>query len=310
MSRRVYKYSPENVFKLMFDRPGFCGVKCSYPKDYNDPYELFLGADPNCTPDELAVYREIIQTLPQRPTTCFSNAPTVAPMWAHYAQNHSGFALEFDAKLIAEQFADATLKDVVYRDEPDPSIRMHVARAAGTNKARHAIWLRHAADYHAYFSKFPCWSYEEECRLVTSGKDVANISGHKILFIPIDCVTAIIAGMNASEVLIERSQKCAEGLNLPWLQEIIGKSSSRPFFIDADKKVWVHEQGKLSLADNVCGNCSEPIGEEEELCPWCQISGDDEYHAAMGNPLRMMHQYGLLDDYMRGVEEIEHDREP
>jgi hypothetical protein len=43
--RMLYKYFSSEVLELVFDRDGFCGVKCSYPQDYNDPYELFLEPD-------------------------------------------------------------------------------------------------------------------------------------------------------------------------------------------------------------------------------------------------------------------------
>ncbi|WP_375280062.1 hypothetical protein [Pseudooctadecabacter sp.] len=42
---KVYKYFSHEVFDLVFDREGFCGLKFSFPKDYNDPYELFLALD-------------------------------------------------------------------------------------------------------------------------------------------------------------------------------------------------------------------------------------------------------------------------
>jgi hypothetical protein len=100
MPRSLYKYSPPGVLDLMFDRDGFCGIKCSYPKDYNDPYELFLSVDLKGSSDTLATYREVIRELPQYPTTCFSKAPTSSPMWAHYANNHTGFVFEFDAAAI------------------------------------------------------------------------------------------------------------------------------------------------------------------------------------------------------------------
>ena len=41
MSSKIYKYFSAGVLDLVFARPAFCGIKCSLPKDYNDPYELF-----------------------------------------------------------------------------------------------------------------------------------------------------------------------------------------------------------------------------------------------------------------------------
>lgn len=134
MGNKIYKYFSHNVLDLVFSREGHCGIKCSLPKDYNDPFELFLGADLNVGPEGLATYRELIYELPQYASTCLSKSPVVAPMWAHYAQNHSGFVIEFDVEAIKEAFPDLAIKDVSYRDEPDDSIATSLARAAVTKK--------------------------------------------------------------------------------------------------------------------------------------------------------------------------------
>ncbi|WP_232615383.1 DUF2971 domain-containing protein [Photobacterium carnosum] len=96
---KIYKYFSHDVLELVFDREEYCGIKCSLPKDYNDPYELFLGMDLNTPPEQLAFYHDIIADIPQNPTSCFSLSPIVSPMWAHYAKNHTGFVLEFDLEL-------------------------------------------------------------------------------------------------------------------------------------------------------------------------------------------------------------------
>jgi Protein of unknown function (DUF2971) len=127
-------------------------------------------------PEALATYRELIYELPQYPTTCFSKSPVVPPMWAHYAQNHSGFVLEFDVDAIKEAFPDIGINDVNYRNEPNESIAANIARAAGTKKPRHAVWLQQTVTYHAYFSKYSMWSYEQECRLVTDMESVEAVA--------------------------------------------------------------------------------------------------------------------------------------
>ena len=114
----VYKYFSDNLLPIAFSKPGYCGLKCSLPKDYNDPYELFLRADLKVGPEGLATYKDIIQTLPQFQTACFSKSPVVSPMWAHYANNHTGFVLEFDADFLLQTFQEASLRDVTYRVEP------------------------------------------------------------------------------------------------------------------------------------------------------------------------------------------------
>ncbi len=57
---KIYKYFSYDVLDLVFAREGFCGVKCSLPKDYNDPYELFLGMDLSIPPEHLAFCHDVI----------------------------------------------------------------------------------------------------------------------------------------------------------------------------------------------------------------------------------------------------------
>lgn len=305
---KLYKYCSPEFLELMFDRSGFCGIKCSFPRDYNDPYELFLSVDLKGSTELLATYREIVQDIPQYPTTCFSKQPTVSPMWAHYANNHTGFVLEFDADLIKRHFKDLQIKDVIYREDPDPALEDYLRRAAFTKKPRHAVWLQNAIIHQAYYSKFSSWKYEEESRLVASEKDIKRISDAMVLFVPTDCLSAIIVGSNSSTELTDRSKEIAEKCGASWLHSQIGKSMSSPFFKYADGSVWSFRDGQIAKAENVCGKCSEPINIKEELCPWCRITDKHLLEAARGNPLRIMDHFGILDEYLQGVEEIE--REP
>ena len=152
MMEKIYKYFSGDVLNLVFARKDLCGLKCSFPRDYNDPFELFLGVDLSVSTDLLATYREIVTDLPLRPTTCFSKSPVVAPMWAHYANNHSGFILEFDAERLQKTFENSGFGDVAYKDTPDPIIGEYLARSAVTMKPRHAVWLQQAVHTTAYFS--------------------------------------------------------------------------------------------------------------------------------------------------------------
>ena len=83
MGKKLYKYIGPDVIDLTFKKDGYCGLKCSYPEDYNDPYELFLSMDFNQTPDILAFYKESVGEVPQKPTTCFSNSPIDIPTQSH-----------------------------------------------------------------------------------------------------------------------------------------------------------------------------------------------------------------------------------
>lgn len=306
---RIYKYFSNATMDLVFQRDGLCGVKCSLPKDYNDPYELFLGVDLTVPTESLATYREIVQELPHFPTTCFSNSPIVAPMWAHYAQNHSGFVLEFNIESLRDHFEEIEIRDVEYKAAPDPALATSLERAAVTKKPRHAVWLRQAVLAEAYFSKYQDWSYEQECRLVDRNHYVENVAGNDILFIPIRCVTAMLIGRNFPEDQVSHSKELAAKQGVDWYQMGIGKSLPVPYMKSADHSTYVFENGEITEANGICGNCSEPLLNGGKLCAWCSITEAHKKHAARGNPFRLLDQYGLLEDYFESVRNIERKRQ-
>ncbi|AUH34668.1 hypothetical protein CUV01_15905 [Paracoccus tegillarcae] len=290
---------------LVFNRDGYCGVKCSLPKDYNDPYELFLGVDLNVSTESLATYRDIIQELPHFPTTCFSKSPIVAPMWAHYAQNHSGFVLEFDVESLKDNFEEIEIRDVDYKAEPNPALADSLERAAVTKKPRHAVWLRQAVLTEAYFSKYQEWSYEQECRLVDRNQYVEDVGGNKILFVPSDCVAAMIVGSKFPEDKKAQSKDVAVAQGIDWYQLGIGKSLPLPYMTSSDDGAYVFEAGEITEALGVCESCSEPLPLGGELCVWCSITDDHAEEAARGNPFRILDHYGRLEEYFEGVRNIE-----
>lgn len=304
MARMLYKYLSSEVLELVFHRDGFCGVKCSYPQDYNDPFELFLAVDLSVPPHHLATYRDVVQDLPQYPTTCFSKSPIVTPMWAHYANDHSGFVLEFDAKAMDEHFEKIAIHDVSYRDDPNPSIVPLLERAAEIAKARYVYMLRNAVLLHAYFSKHTSWTYEQECRLVDQNNFSEEVAGNRILFIPIKCVTSIIVGHKTPVPVAEASRQIAEDNNLDWYHAVIGKSHGSPFLRDASDQSFVFDAESIKIAANTCDNCSEPVAEDRELCPWCSITEDDDINAASRNPYRLLDHLGLLEDYVNDADKI------
>ena len=102
MGAKIYKYASPSVIDYVFESNDTCTIKCSFPKDFNDPYELFLTIDYNQPPDVLAFYKEVIGNIRQLPVTCFSKSPEVLPMWAHYSDNQQGFVVEFDEDLLKQ----------------------------------------------------------------------------------------------------------------------------------------------------------------------------------------------------------------
>lgn len=304
MGSKLYKYFSAGVLDLAFARPKFCSIKCSLPKDYNDPYELFLGVNLTVTPDLLAAYREMVVELPQRPTSCFSQSPIVTPMWAHYGDNHSGFVVEFDGDALKGAFPDIVIQDVTYRTEPSDEIVHQLQRAVGTKKPRHAYFLQQTVLAAAYFSKDLAWSYEQERRLLDQENYCETIGGNEILQVPIACCTALIVGKSATPATVSRTKHIAAEGGIRWFQAVIGKSMAQPFMKGETGSCAVFDGSEITLTTKVCGSCGEPISSEESLCPWCSITDDDALEAARGNPLRMLDHYGILEGYYQELEEL------
>jgi hypothetical protein len=298
---KLYKYIWPDVLELAFAEAGYVGFKCTYPKDFNDPYELFLTIDPNeVEPEILAYYQEILGNIPQLPTTCFSNLPNVIPMWAHYAFNSKGFVIEIDEGRLRTIIPKISTADVDYKDDPtiiDPDL---VRRAYGTGKPRHTYLLQRAAFSSAYFSKNICWSYESERRVIVRENDVRKVKGKMILSVPTECVTAIVAGPRSEKTLKKRCMEICKRIPCEYFEMLIGKGSIIPFFINTSKKTFLFNGHILAEAHNYCQRCGEPVnGEDVAYCSWCTIDETERVEAASRNPMRMLYKYGLLDDYIK-----------
>jgi hypothetical protein len=304
MSKKLYKYIGPEVLNLSFGKRDFCGLKCSYPKDYNDPYELFLTIDYKNNPDILAFYKEVVNEIHQYPTTCFSNSPIVTPMWAHYAHNSKGFVLEVDENKLTDYIDHVGLNDVTYQDEPRSGLESTLQMAYGRRKPRDLMFLRQGVDYAAYFTKNSCWEYELERRLIVSDNDVEEIDGSMILFIPTNCVSAIIAGSQTKPDAIKKGIELSKKINTRFFQTHIGKTTSLPYLADSNSKTFIFDGNNIIDSQFSCNSCKEPLeSDNNKLCSWCSITEDHEFDASI-NPLRMLSEAGMLDNYMETFNKI------
>jgi Protein of unknown function (DUF2971) len=300
----IYKYFGNDIIEKAFSKKEACTVKFSLPKDYNDPYELFLAMDLNAQPDDLAFYKDIINELPQIPTSCFSQSPIITPMWAHYAVNHSGFMVEYDTQKLTECFPHARLENINYRDSPVEHLGDALAMASTTAKPRHTFWLRQNVFSAAYFSKHTHWSYEREVRLVDTGSSTVMHKNMHLLDIPIECVSALIVGKNASEMLKQLSLDIAKTNDIGWYQMCIGRSYPYPYLKDSEGDAFIFTDNEIIAAEHTCDNCNEPITNDAETCPWCSIEDQHEFSAAQRNPYRLLDHFGLLEDYIDSASAI------
>lgn len=304
MSKTLYKYAGPDVFEKHFAIPGYCSLKCSYPSDFNDPYELFLTINYDQSPEVLAYYEETIGEIPQRPTTCFSKSPEVVPMWAHYAHDHRGVVIEIDEDKLSQHFTEIGFGDIDYQDEPDDEIEQQLHRALMTCKPRHVYFLQTAVMSAAYFTKASCWSYEKERRLVARSADIEEVDGVQLLYVPYDCVSALITGSRTSEAVRSAVRDRAEEIDCPYYEMNISRSRTKPYFVDLNDERYLFVENEFVNAQNCCMTCAEPIDEECEECAWCAVRPEHRETAAEQNPMRILQHVGTLGEYYDECERI------
>lgn len=307
----LFKFFPkdDDLIEKIFTRDHFCAVKCSLPKDYNDPYELFLGVDNSVGPNDLAFYHDVVQEIPQYPTSCFSKSVLSLPMWAHYASNQMGFVIEYDLELLKQYFPNASIQNVKYISEPDENIAKTLRMASGTLKPRYLMFLNKIVHYNAYFSKFEDWSYEKECRFVATGNYTETINSNDLLFIPIQAIKSIILGKSISDPNKDKLLEISKRYNLKVYQINISKTSSSPFFTDLDGKSFLFNKEEIILAPKVCKACPQPLlNTKSELCEICSITEAHKENAMDRNTFRLLDHAGILDKYMNDFNKISRNR--
>jgi hypothetical protein len=302
MAKPIYKYLGPEVVGLSLTPDGAV-FKCSYPKDFNDPYELFLTINFKERPDALAFYQEVIGALPQLPTTCFSNSPSVTPMWAHYGKNLEGIVVQLDEECLSKHFPDSGFGDVDYEDGPPDGLTDLLYRAFVIGKPRYTYLLRQGVFSAAYYTKHKCWEYEQERRMICSESEIELRDGVLLMHIPRSCITALIVGPRANQQNRDFIERYAEGTACAYFMMQIGRSSSEPYFLDSSGTSYAFKDGQITACANRCKECKEPI-DDSTLCSWCAISDDHREAAAATNPYRMLAHAGILGDYIKSMDDI------
>jgi predicted nucleic acid-binding Zn ribbon protein len=300
----LYKYLPADLADVVFTKDNQVTLKFSKPKDFNDPYELFLATDFGGDPEMLACYAEAIGELPQYPTTCFSRSPIVIPMWAHYAYNHNGFVIEFSEESILEKFPETRFDNVYYQDGPSHDFSDLVARVLHIGKPRYTYFLQRAVINAAYFTKSTCWNYEQERRMVVGDEDIMVSGGLMLMNIPGTCVSSIICGARATYEAKTRLKEIAQRFSADFYELRIGRTSAVPYLVDRGGKAHSFIDAEIAPSKHICASCSEPIDKDEEECAWCQISDETKRAVAMRNPYRIIDHYGGLAEYIAGMDAI------
>ncbi len=304
MSKSIYKYVGPDYLEKVIGVSGQVTLKCSYPKDFNDPYELFLTIDFKEQPDALAFYADVVGDIPQLPTTCFSRLPTVIPMWAHYAQNHQGFAIEFNEAMLKDSFPSSGFGDVDYRDTPEDDLTDMLHRASVIGKPRYLYLLRRGVFSAAYYTKASCWSYEHERRMITHQNETRQADDLILMDVPSECVTALICGPRAEPNTVRAVRAKASQLGCKYFELAIGRSSAVPYLVDLHGHPFVFNGTDIEQASKICISCKEPVAVESEQCSLCQINHSHRFDAASRNVYRALAHHGLLDEYIAGMNDI------
>ena len=293
-----------DTLKLVLPNSKTGTISCSYPNQFNDPYELFLTMNFKQSPELLAYYKEVIGELPQLPVTCFSKNPDVIPMWAHYGHTHKGIVLEFDESKLLEAFPEAKCEDIDYRDKANGLIEDLLHRAFSIGKPRYHFFLQQGVFRTAYFTKHTCWSYEIERRLVVNDEDIKEVNGMKLLNFPVSCVSSIIVGTDASDETKELAKNIADEIDIQYYEMKIGKSSITPYFTNLSEQTFTFNDDSLKEVPNICETCKEPIEDYNETCSWCSINNEMELSAAQNNPLQLMNAAGVLDKWYTSMLDV------
>lgn len=304
MAKKIYKYAASTIFDKIFEDKSICSVKCALPKDYNDPYELFLTIDYNQKPDILAYYLETIGEITQKPTSCFSRSPVVIPMWAHYANNHDGFVIEIDQDKLLELFPEIGIGDIDYKEKPDDGILNKLEWAYGTCKPRHVYFFQRAVLSAAYYTKDICWEYEQETRIVLNDGMIKQKEGHMLFGIPYCCITSIISGIRNSNMFKNSLREKCYTIGCNFYEMKIGRLSAKPFLINNSNESYSFIDSKITANSFFCEKCLEPISSEIEKCSWCSINKYHKQNAAYKNPMRLIADAGLLKGYYQDMENI------
>ena len=137
---------------------------------------------------------------------CLSETPTSVPMWAHYAENHSGILLEF----LADPGVDSAFlmaQPVRYVDQaPNFASESKIAAVLSGDE-------EFEIDLDAYiYSKFRDWEYEREWRINSAGGREPNAAFEYARFFESD-LKSVTFGLSTSQADITAWSASARLIN-------------------------------------------------------------------------------------------------
>lgn len=191
-SIRHRKGNPSSVFKFFgTEKYHIESLEESYiffssPEAFNDPFDCSLDTiefsknKSNYRKQRESIFRTRYETLG---VCCFSRRNDSILMWAHYANSHRGFCLEYHVQANGTALAPLDIN--------------YTSKFSVVNFEKHP----EKSIFNMIFTKSKDWSYEEELRLFTGGFTDLQSRKHKI---PIQALKAVYLGSKCSDILKDR----------------------------------------------------------------------------------------------------------
>jgi len=256
----LFKYINGRGVRGMLPAPGSLSLRFSSPRDYNDPYELFLQPDSALDDeDEAAFYEYFLGHVVSLPVTCFSRRPDLVTMWAHYSAEGSGVCVAFDEDRLADEFEFAFVDDVAYSETPAQIPTHMITWALTTGKRRHALRMLEVGHKAAYFVKRADWNYEQERRLVVLPNELEQRARRWVKNVDPKVVSTLILGARVSKATRTVCMDWARDSGAQILQLQIGRRSYMPFFKSTEGRTLVWSGSEFIEPEETCEECCEPI---------------------------------------------------
>ncbi len=194
----------------------------SNPWDFNDPFEM---AGCHAILPNSAFAPLVLRSMMERSAVLsLTRSPLNPLMWAHYAQNHSGFVIGWDARTAgftdeSKNVIPAQYGNVIYTATRPmhPELGTTEPMKYGEEYAFRAELFEKLQRFFLY--KAMCWSYEEEVRIVKCvfGDDLKTIPSGPLQKINVDGRPLFLA-----EFLDEAIKEIYVGIN----NQLIGHKES------------------------------------------------------------------------------------
>ena len=118
---------------------------------------------------------------------CFTTTPYSMLMWAHYANSHQGFCVEYEFPALEEKYSNllSGLFPVIYTNERNSVLEQFVQDLESPIVSDEVLWPIYK---YGLLAKSLDWRYQNEWRLLSLDKMLADKSDYNCSFMPISKV--------------------------------------------------------------------------------------------------------------------------